>query len=192
MADVQAVHPQPVTEAPAAPAYGVAGNFAGPDELMHAIAELRKAGYSRLEAFTPFPIHGIDDALGDKRSPLGYIVFCGGATGFTFGTLLQWWTGAVDYPITIGGKPFFAFPPSIPVMFESTVLFSAFTAVFGMIALNGLPRLYHSIFNYSKHKRVTDDAFVLVVKSFDSKYDEAALRDKFAALGATDIEVVEE
>jgi hypothetical protein len=172
--------------------YAVAGTFPGPDELLVAIKQLRESGYSKLEAFTPFPIHGIDDALGEKRSPLGYIIFCGGAIGFLFGILLQWWTSAVDYPITIGGKPFFWFPSSIPVIFESTVLFSAFTAVFGMIALNGLPRFYHPIFGYTKANAITDDGFVLVVKAGDPAFDVSAVSASLSAAGATAVEVIEE
>lgn len=189
MADLQTL---PAEASSVSVTYAVAGTFAGPDELLSAIRRLREAGYSKLEAFTPFPIHGIDEALGDKRSPLGYIVFCGGATGFLFGIVLQWWTSAVDYNITIGGKPLFWFPSSIPVIFESTVLFSAFTAVFGMIALNGLPRFYHPIFGYSKAKAITDDGFVLVVKAGDDKFDAASVCAGLSAAGASAVEVIEE
>jgi hypothetical protein len=193
MADTQTLVKETAAPTPPGETYAVAATFDHPDKLMAAIKELRKSGYTQMEAFTPFPIHGIDDALGSPRSPLGYMVFFGGLTGFTFGTLLQWWTSAVDYSIQIGGKPFFAFPSSIPVMFESTILFSAFTAVFGMLlGLCGLPRLYHPIFNYSQSKRITDDAFVLVIKKIDPQFNETAVRGRFEGLGATSVEVVEE
>lgn len=190
MADMQTVTPAIMTSPEAV--YGVVGEFVSSDDLMAAVSKLRHAGFADLEAFTPFPIHGIDEAIGEPRSPLGYIVFCGGATGFTFGTTLQWWTGAHDYLLSIGGKPLFDFPPSVPIMFEATVLFSAFTAIFGMLALNGLPRLYHSIFNYSNFPAVTDDAFVLAIKKTDPKFDIDALRTLLESAGARKIEVIEE
>src|SRR5579883_2843254 len=150
--------------------YGVVAEFTDPHDLVHAAYEVRKKGFTKLEAFSPFPVHGIDDALGEKRSPLGYLVFCGGTCGLLFGFLLQWWTGAVDYRIMINGKPFFTLESSIPVMFESTILFSAFTAVFGMLILNGLPRLYHPIFKYQEYHRATDDAFLLAIRADDPKF----------------------
>src|SRR6187402_193527 len=157
--------------------HGLVADFDSPDKLMGAIKEARKAGYSKMEAYTPFPIHGIDDAMGAKPSILGYLVLCGSATGLTIAVLLQWWTGAVDYPLVIAGKPYFSYEPSIPIMFELTVLLSAFVAVFGMIGLNGLPKLYHPIFNYTGHKAITDDRFVLIIEASDREFDATATRD---------------
>jgi hypothetical protein len=104
---------------------------------------------------------------------------------------LQWWTGAVDYPLVIAGKPYFALEPSIPIMFELTVLLSAFVAVFGMFGLNGLPKLYHPIFNYSGHKAITDDRFVLVIEASDREFDATATRDFLASQGAEKLELIE-
>src|SRR5688572_22470317 len=109
--------------------HGLVADFDSPDKLMQAVKAARKAGYSKMEAYTPFPIHGIDDAMGAKQSNLGYLVLCGGAVGLAIATGLQWWTGAVDYPLVIAGKPLFALEPSIPIIFELTVLLSAFAAV---------------------------------------------------------------
>ena len=158
---------------------------------MDAIKAARKAGYSKMEAYTPFPIHGIDDAMGAKQSNLGYFVLCVGATGLAIGILLQWWTGTIAYPLVIAGKPFFAFEPSIPIIFELTVLLSAFVAVFGMIAMNGLPRLNHPIFNYSGHKAITDDRFVLIIEAGDREFDATTTRDFLAAQGADKLELIE-
>ena len=171
--------------------HGLVADFDSPERLMGAIKAARKAGYSKMEAYTPFPIHGIDDAMGAKQSNLGYFVVCGGAVGMTIAILLQWWTGAVAYPLVIAGKPFFSFEPSIPIIFELTVLFSAFVAVFGMIAINGLPRLYHPIFNYSGHKAITDDRFVLIIEASDREFDATATRDFLAAQGADKLELIE-
>jgi hypothetical protein len=171
--------------------HGLVADFDSPEKLMGAIKEARKAGYSKMEAYTPFPIHGIDDAMGAKPSILGYLVLCGSATGLTIAVLLQWWTGAVDYPLVIAGKPYFSFEPSIPIMFELTVLLSAFVAVFGMIGLNGLPKLYHPIFNYTGHQAITDDRFVLVIEASDREFDATATRDFLAAQGADKLELIE-
>jgi hypothetical protein len=108
---------------------------------------MRSEGFTKMDAFTPFPVHGLDHALGLGRSRLGYVVFGAGFVGMVLALLLQWWTGAVDYPLVIGGKPLFAFEFSIPITFEVTVLLAAFAAVLGMLAVNGLPRLHHPIFD---------------------------------------------
>ncbi|MFN0100463.1 MAG: DUF3341 domain-containing protein [Bryobacteraceae bacterium] len=171
--------------------HGLVAEFDSPDRLMDAIKAARRAGYSKMEAYTPFPIHGIDDAMGAKQSVLGYIILCGGAMGLAIAILLQWWTGAVAYPLVIAGKPFFAFEPSIPIIFELTVLLSAFAAVFGMFGLNGLPRLYHPIFNYSGYKAITDDRFVLVIEASDREFDATGTRDFLAAQGAGKLELIE-
>jgi hypothetical protein len=171
--------------------HGMVADFDSPDRLMDCIRAARKAGYTRMEAYTPFPIHGIDDAMGARPSILGFLVLIGSATGMTLAILLQWWTGAVDYPLVIAGKPFFAFEPSIPIIFELTVLLSAFVAVFGMLGLNGLPQFYHPIFNYSGHKGITDDRFVLVIDASDRSFDAAGTKEFLAAQGADKLELIE-
>ncbi|MCA2967171.1 MAG: DUF3341 domain-containing protein [Acidobacteriaceae bacterium] len=171
--------------------HGVVADFASPDTLLDAVKAARAQGYTRMEAYTPFPIHGIDEAMGAKPSILGYIVLCGSATGFTTAVLLQWWTGTIAYPLVISGKPLFAFEFGFPVMFELTVLLSAFAAVFGMLGLNGLPRLSHPIFNYSGVAGSSDDRFLLVIEASDKKFDANATKDFLASLGAEKLEVVE-
>jgi hypothetical protein len=183
--------------------YGVAAAFNDPEEIVKAAREVRKAGYTKVEAYTPFPMHAIDEALGIPQSKLGYIVIVGGLTGTALALLLQWWTGAGDpnllptwtglsaYPLMIGGKPPFAFEPSIPITFELTVLLSSFTALFGMLALNGLPRLYHPVFNFKNAHRISDDQFILVVEKTDPKFDPVATSRLMQSLNADAVEVVE-
>lgn len=171
--------------------HGVVADFESPDALMDAVRAARAKGYTKMEAYTPFPIHGIDDAMGAKQSILGYIVLCGSATGLTTAVLLQWWTGTIAYPLVINGKPLFAFEFGFPIMFELTVLLSAFCAVFGMLGLNGLPRLNHPIFNYSNAAGASDDRFLLVIESSDRAFDVNGTKSFLQSLGPDKLEVIE-
>jgi hypothetical protein len=172
--------------------WGVVAEFERPEMLVEAgRAVHHEHGYKKLDALTPFPIHGIDDAIGVPYSKLGYIVIFGGAFGLINAVLMTWYTGEIDYPLVIGGKPLFAWEFSIPPMFELTVLFSAFAAVFGMLALNGLPRFYHPTFNYSRFRGATDDRYLLVVQAADPKFDIERTPELLHSLGAARVEVVE-
>jgi hypothetical protein len=171
--------------------YAVMGEFSDPHDLVHAGKKIREMGYTKLDAMTPFPVHGIDDALGIPRSILGWIVICIGLTGSATALLLQWWCGTINYPLVIGGKPLFDFTFSIPITFELTVLFSSFAAVIGMFALNGLPRLYHPAMNYRNAHRATDDRFLLVVEADDPKFDPQKTAEHLRSVGAGEVEVVE-
>ena len=171
--------------------YGAVGSFEDGPELVEAARAVRELGYTKLDAFTPFPVHGIDEAMGIPRSKLGWIVLCAGFLGAATALSLIWWTGSVSYPLVIGGKPLFALEFSIPVTFELTVLLSAFAAVFGMFALNGLPRLYHPVFNYPKFAGATDDKFLLAIEASDPKFDAEQSVRLLTTLGAHSVEVVE-
>jgi|HigsolmetaAR202D_1030399.scaffolds.fasta_scaffold13485_3 Protein of unknown function (DUF3341). len=171
--------------------YGIIGDFDSPEQLLDAIRTARSRGYTKMDALTPFPIHGIDEALGEKRSPLGYIVLCAALLGATTALLLQWWTGAVDYPLVIAGKPLFAFEFSIPVTFELTVLFSAFATVLGMFHLNRIPTFYHPTFKYSRFRGATDDRFLLVIEKSDPMFDVATAAEMLRECGSRHTEVVE-
>jgi hypothetical protein len=171
--------------------YGAVGDFATPEDLLRAIRTARAAGYTRLEAYTPFPIHGIDEALGERRSPLGRIVIVCAALGFSAAVLLQWWTGAVDYPLVVAGKPLFAVEPSVPIIFELAVLLSAFGAVIGMLALNKLPTYYHPVFNFSRWPGATNDRFLLAIEASDPKFNPETARSLLDSLGSSHTEVVE-
>ena len=190
----QSAGPAPAVSAPATPQkiYAAVAEFESPHHLLAAIRAVRAQGYLKLDAYTPFAAHGIDAALEPKRSPLGYVVFAMGALGAAAALLLQWWTGAVNYPLVIAGKPLFAVEFSLPITFELTVLFAAFGAVFGMFAINGLPRLYHPIFRYSRFSRVTTDAFLLAIESDSKDFDGPKAAHVLTALGGKYAEVVAE
>lgn len=170
---------------------GLLAEFSNPGDLVHAVEEARRKGYSRIDTFTPFPVHGMDAAMGLSPSKLGYLVIGGGITGFALAMLMQWWMSAVDYPINISHKPFFAIEPSVPIAFELTVLLSALTAVAGMFALNGLPKPYDPLFNSERFGRATDDGFFLHVAAADAQYDAAQTPAMLRDLGALHVEYVD-
>ena len=172
--------------------HGLVAEFVNERELLLAAREARRFGYTKMEAYSPFPVHGIDDALGVPRSKLGWIVLGIGLAGTASAILLQWWTGSVSYPLVIGGKPLFSLEFGMPVTFELTILFSAFAAVLGMFALNGLPKLYHPVFNYSNFGAATDDRFLLVVEANDPVFEPREAADLMKTLGAVRTELVEE
>jgi len=171
--------------------YGVVGEFERPEDLVRAGEDLHhRRGYTKIDAYSPFPIHGIDDAIGTPKSILGYIVFACGLFGLANAIFMIWYTNGYDYPLVIGGKPLFAWEFSVPVMFELTVLLSAFGAVLGMLFLNGLPKYYHPIFNYDRYGRSTDDRFLLVVESADPRFDVEEVMRVMQEVGAVNTEVV--
>ncbi len=170
--------------------YGVLAEFAHPGELLQAAKAVHEAGYSHFDTHSPFPIHGMDKAMGLGNSIIGWITFGGGITGLSVATWMQWWMGEVSYPINISGKPFFAVEPSIPVMFELTILFAALLTVAGMFALNGLPRPYNPLFYSRDFLRVTDDAFFLHIAASDKRFDMEATGQMLTDLGASQIETI--
>ncbi len=170
---------------------GLLAEFSDPGALHDAVVDLRKRGYTRLDTFSPFPIHGMDRAMGLPFSKLAFLVFGGGLVGLTAGALLQWWTSAVDYPINISNKPLFAIEASVPIMFELTILFSALTAVGGMLALNGLPKPYDPLFYSPRFGRATDDAFFLHVGEADPTFGRAQTAGDLFGLGALAVEYVD-
>jgi hypothetical protein len=172
--------------------YGYLVEFDKVDELLHAAAVVRDAGYTRWDAHTPFVIHGLDAAMGVKKTILPYIVFLAGLTGAAAGILLQWWTNAVDYPYLISGKPLFSLPANIPVAFETTILFAAISALVGMLALNGLPQLYHPLFRSRSFKRVTDDRFFISIEVEDPIFDTTATRELLESVSGQPVERVED
>jgi hypothetical protein len=172
--------------------YGAVAEFDSPESLLAAIRGARERGYARLDAFTPFPVHGIDEALGEKRSRLGWVALVAGLAGAAAALLLIWWTGAVDYPLVIAGKPLFAFEFSIPITFELAVLFAAFGAVIGMFLFNGLPRLYHPVFQHSRYEHATDDKFLLAIEADSEGFDAAGAAGALRDLGGEYVEVIAE
>lgn len=171
--------------------YGLIAEFETTGDVMHAAESVRKAGYKHFEVHSPFPIHGMDKAVGARRSLLPFLVLGGGLTGCLFGLGLQLWTSMLDYPLNISGKPDASIPAFIPVTFELTILFSAFAAVFGMFAINLLPQLYHPLFKYERFNRVTQDRFFISIQARDENYDEQTTRELLESLGGQYVAVVE-
>jgi len=170
----------------------ILAEFDSPTSLYQAAEKVRDAGYKEFDCHSPFPIHGMDDAMGIKRSPLGYIVFGIGSLGLSGALLLMWWTSAIDYPLVISGKPFFSLPAFIPITFALTVLTSALTATFGMIAINQLPRLVHPVFSSERFGKFSDDGFFVSIESNDKKYDENKTVEFLKSIGGKHIEVLKE
>lgn len=181
-----------IFESDADQVYGLLAEFSDPGALLHAAEAVREEGYRHFDTHSPFPIHGMDEAMGLGNSKVGYFSFLGGITGCVVAYLLQWWTGAVDYPLNISGKPFFAIEPSVPIMFELTVLFAAFGAVAGMLALNGLPRPYNPLFYSERFEGATDDRFFLHVAASDEQFDAEETATMLRRIGATHIELVQD
>lgn len=173
--------------------FGVLAEYDTTDALLAASAKVRDAGFTKWDTHSPFPVHGIDEAMGIRRTVLPAIVLCCGLAGAATGLGLQYWVSAVYYPLIISGKPYFSLPAFIPITFELTVLFSAFGAVFGMLGLNGLPRLYHAVFNSPRFSsRMTTDRFFISIEAVDPKFDLNRTRQLLESTGASGVETLEE
>lgn len=151
--------------------YGIMAEFDTAAELVVAARSLRDAGYTKTDAFSPYPLHEIDAALGIRKSILPYLILAGGITGLLAGLGLTYFVHVYDYPIIVGGRPHFSLPAFIPPIFELTILLAAATAVFGMLFLNGLPAPYHPVFNVPRFALATREKFFLLVEAKDPKYD---------------------
>ena len=150
-------------DATTAPTYGLLAEYADPETLMHACAQVRDEGFSRWDAHTPFPVHGLDRAMGIRRSWVSAFVLVMGLGGAALGMLLQWWVATSAYPLVISGKPFFSWPAFIPITFECGVLGGASGAVLGFLLLAGLPKHHHPVFNAQRIERATDDGFFISI-----------------------------
>jgi hypothetical protein len=172
--------------------YGLLAEFDTPTQMVDAANKIREAGYKKTDAFSPFPLHEIDEALGVKRSILPFLVLGGGVAGLLTGLALQYFVHVIDYPIIVGGRPFFSLPAFIPPMFELTILFAAFTAVFGMILLNGLPQPYHPVFNVPRFALATREKFFLLIERKDPKFDYEETKSFMQSLNPQEVFDVEE
>ncbi len=172
--------------------YGIVAEFETPADVLHAAEKVRDAGFRRWDVYTPFPVHGMDKAMGMKNSAVGWFAFIGGVSGYTLGMLMIWFMNAYDYRIIVGGKPMFspfsAFPPS----YELTILLGSFGALLGMLFLNRLPRLHHPLLKNRRFALATHDRFFVVIETSDPKYTEAETRTLLEDLGSKHIDVVEE
>jgi hypothetical protein len=182
--------PPLIPKLPNGPHYGLLAEFATPAELYKACEKVRDAGFTRWDAHSPFPVHGLERAMGLRRSPLPWIVLGMGLTGAALAVLLQWWVHASAYPLVISGKPFFAWPAMVPITFEVAVLFGALGAVFGMLGLNRLPMHHHPLFESKLFEKVTDNAFFISIESWDPRFDPSTTRTLLESLGARSVELV--
>lgn len=170
--------------------WGALAEFTTPDELLSASRRLREAGYRHWDAHTPFPVHGIERAMGLKRSLVPLFVLVLGLGGAAGGMLLQWWVSTTAYPLVISGKPFFSWPAFVPIMFECGVLGGALGAVFGFLALARLPRHHHPLFDSKTFERASDDRFYVSIEARDSKFDPQGTVVLLSELGASRVELV--
>lgn len=151
---------------------GAIARFALPRDLIEAARKVRDGGYSKFDCHSPFPIHGMDKAMGLKRSPLGWIVGLAAIIGCSGALALQWWVSTIEYPLVISGKPLFSYQAYVPITFALGVLLSAFAALLGMLIMNGLPRFHHPVFYHDGFESFSDDAFFISIESDDPGFDE--------------------
>src|SRR5512138_280340 len=172
--------------------YGMVAEFRTAASVIHAAEKVRDAGFRRWDVYTPFPVHGMDRAMGLKNSKVGWFAFIGGVSGYTTGMLMIWFMNALDYPIVIGGKPMFSSFSAFPPFNELTILFGAFGSLFGMLFLNRLPRLHHPLLKHKRFALASHDRFFLVIETDDPRYRETETRKLLESLGSKRIELVED
>lgn len=166
--------------------------FDNPDAIIHAAEKVRDAGFEKWDVHTPYPVHGMDGAMGMPDSRLGWIVLMCGLTGLSLAILMIQWMNGHDYPLIIGGKPPDAIASMVPIMFELTVLLSAFGAVFGMLGLNELPKHHHAVFYSDRFESFSHDKFFISIEAADKRFDLEKTRKLLESLHATHVELVEE
>jgi hypothetical protein len=171
--------------------YGLLAEFDAPEDLVTAAERAYADGYRRLDAYTPFPVHGLAEAIGFRTNRLPLLVLIGGIFGAGAGFFSQYRAAVIDYPLNVGGRPFNSWPAFVPITFEVTILVAALTAVFGMLALNGLPQPYHPVFNAPRFALATRDRFFLCIEATDPRFDPEATRKFLEGLGAKEVTDVE-
>ena len=174
--------------------YGYLAEFKSASALYKAAENIRDAGFRKWDCYSPYPIHGLDGAMGVKRSILPWFVFFGGITGTATAFVLQYSTQVIIYPTVVQAKPtnIFTTPAFFPIMFELTILFSVLTTLFGVLALMQLPRLNHPLFASRQFHRATDDGFFIAIEARDPKFSPNGTRDLLSEIGGANIELVEE
>jgi hypothetical protein len=172
--------------------HGLMAEFNDPGALVAATAKARAEGYRRMDAYSPFPIEELHEAMGAHHSRLPLIVLIGGLVGCLSGFLLQYWVSTIAYPINVGGRPFNSWPAFIPVTFECTILGASLSAVLGMLALNGLPMPYHAVFNVPRFALASRNRFFLCIEAKDRKFDLDATRQFLETLGPREVSTVDD
>jgi hypothetical protein len=171
--------------------YGVMAEFDNPTDVVAATRRAYEEGYRRMDAYSPYPIEALSEAVGPHKERLPLIVLIGGIIGLIGGYAMQYYVSVINYPLNVGGKPLHSWPAFIPITFETTVLGAAMAAIFGMLALNGLPEPYHPVFNAPNFALATRDRFFLVIESRDPKFDREATTNFLRGLGAQEVADVE-
>ena len=166
--------------------------FETPADIVQAAEAVRDAGYKSWDVITPFPIHGMDRAMGVRRSLVPRFSLVGGIIGLVTGMSLVWWSGAWNFKLKVGGKPFFSPLFAFPISYELTILFTAFATIIGMFLLNRLPMHYHAVMKQAHYKRATDDRFFVVIEARDPRYDAVATKALLASVGGREIEELED
>jgi len=169
---------------PISPLFGYIAEFDTPEELIAASRKVRDAGYKKVDAFTPFPVEGLSDAIGFRDKYIPTLMLCGAIIGSIWGLSVQVFGLGWSYPLNIGGRPIWSWPNFIPITFEATVLTCAFTGVIMMFALNGLPQFYHPVFDVPNFDRASTDKFFLLIEAKDAKFDPIATREFMDGLGS--------
>ena len=172
--------------------WGMLAEFETPEDLLQAARRAREVGYRRMDAYTPFPIHGLSDAMGFRPTKLPLLVLAGGLVGGAAALGMMWYSATIHYPINVAGKPFASWPMFVPITFELTVLCAALSAVFGMLGMNGLPMPYHPIFNAPRFAFASRDRFFLCIEARDPRYQEDDVRAFLGGLNAKEVAAVEE
>lgn len=167
--------------------YGYLALFESAPAIYQAARSVREAGYRNWDVLTPFPVHGMDGAMGLKRSRVPAFTLVGGVIGFCTGMFISWYMGQYDYPLIVGGKPFFSPIFPFPVAYELTILLAAFGTLGGMFVTNQLPMHHHPVMNYSKFRRLTDDQFAVVIEASDDLFGEEETREFLEGLGASEV-----
>lgn len=171
--------------------HGVMASFENADMLVAAADKAREAGYERMDAYSPFPVDGLPDAMGLKPTKLPMLVLAGAMAGGIGGMILQYYLEVIFYPKNVGGRPLFSWPAFVPAAYEMTILLGSFTAVIGMLALNGLPQPYHPVFNVPQFRTASRDGFFLCIESDDPKFDLAGTRSFLETLSPIGVYEVE-
>ncbi|MBM3225582.1 MAG: DUF3341 domain-containing protein [Candidatus Tectomicrobia bacterium] len=173
------------------PLYGLMAEFLQPHEVVVAAQRAYAEGYRRMDAYSPFPVEGLAEAIGFQKTRLPLVVLIGGIIGCLGGFYMQYYASVIDYPLNIGGRPLNSWPSFVPVTFEMTILLAALSAVFGMLALNGLPMPYHPVFNVQRFEQATRDRFFLCIEAIDPRFDREATRRFLESVGAQEVTEVE-